>query len=408
MKMWKKLSIGLAMSAAGLAGCDKEVCPECPEIPGEEPEEEPEEPGIEHLPVRFLKPRGISYSPTNYNPNTGQMPSEESVRNDLEVLHNAGFRGIVTYGSKGMLAEIPQIADELGLEYVVMGIWDPEDSEEWNNAINAAPYVDGYCLGNEGLLSNRYSLEYLIEKMHELREETAKPVTTSEPLGLYDDELLEGGDWAFANAHPYWNGINDPLQAAEWTYQQYVTMSSRTDLNVMFKEVGLPTSGDVPDETDQDKYYRRLEELMPENFTYFEAFDQEWKNWAPVEPHWGLFDKDRNPKEAALPKIIHTQVPPLNSYQDLKGRVVNVRPENFRAYTMIQVHGRWWMKPYWTTPFTRIQDSGKWTTDITTGGDDKEATEIRTYLVTPDYSPVRHTLPNLENDKVITSVTAVR
>src|SRR5256885_10462756 len=34
---------------------------------------------------------------------------------------------------------------------IVMGIWDPWSDEEWSNAVKQRRFVDGYCVGNEGL-----------------------------------------------------------------------------------------------------------------------------------------------------------------------------------------------------------------------------------------------------------------
>ena len=33
----------------------------------------------------------------------------------------------------------------------MLGIWDPNSDEEINNSREVARFVDGYCVGNEGL-----------------------------------------------------------------------------------------------------------------------------------------------------------------------------------------------------------------------------------------------------------------
>ena len=66
----------------------------------------------------------------------------------------------------------------------------------------------------------------------------------------------------------------------------------------MFKEVGYPTQVDpqVNQQLQRD-YYEQLQKTET-LFAYFEAFDQYWKTNPAVEPFWGLWDKNRNPKLA--------------------------------------------------------------------------------------------------------------
>jgi hypothetical protein len=65
---------------------------------------------------------------------------------------------------------------------------------------------------------------------------------------------------------------------------------------VLFKEVGLPTSG-VPglSEANHDLYYRELAKTDV-RFVYFEGFDRPSKGNSSVEPYWGIFDARRKPK----------------------------------------------------------------------------------------------------------------
>jgi exo-beta-1,3-glucanase (GH17 family) len=58
-------------------------------------------------------------------------------------------------------------------------------------------------------------------------------------------------------------------------------------------------------EANQVAYYRLLNDT-PVVYVRFEAFDQPWKNWAPVEPYWGLFHSDRSPKQV-VPYACGTQ-----------------------------------------------------------------------------------------------------
>ena len=371
----------------------------------------------------------ISYSPTNYNPDGGVFPTEASIRQDLQTLRNANFKGVITYGTKNILGNIARIAKEEGMQKVIAGIWDFNDNEELTNAINSQPHVDGYCVGNEGLVFGRYSLQDLETKMEMIRRATDKPVTTTEPLTMYESGLFGLGDWIFPNAHPFWQGIKDSPTAASWTKNQYDLIVAERDslglnnLKVLFKEVGLPTAGEAGlSEADQEAYYRHLEDLMgnwkseitnpaainPPKFSYFEAFDQPWKNWHAAEPHWGLFNSDRTPKSVSKPGVRFVEVPAIGSYSPVLARSLNVRPENHRGLLYIKVEGNWWVKPYANSPLTAIKENSGIRTYYTTGGIDQTATAINQYLVNPDYIASTNSLPDMNDPKVKAVVSAVR
>ncbi len=239
----------------------------------------------------------VAYAPTNFNPEQGVFPSEESLREDLQVLKQAGFNGLVTYGAD---QPIHQVAQAVGFEGMILGVWDPGNAEEMRLAKEAAQYevVVGYVVGNEGL-GRRYDYDTLKATIDELRQSTGKPVTTTEERWDYtDSRLMALGDWLFPNVHPYWHsGGTEPQSAVAWTVQQFRNLADQTDKPVLFKEVGLPTAGDnAINEQMQAEYYRLLQKTDTQ-FVFFEAYDQYWKDWAPVEPYWGLFHKDRSPKE---------------------------------------------------------------------------------------------------------------
>lgn len=241
---------------------------------------------------------GVAYAPTNFDAEKGIFPPEESVKKDLEVLRGAGFNGLVTYGADEV---IHRVAEEVGFEAMILGVWDPTSQEELNIAKEAAQYsvIIGYVVGNEGL-NKRYDYNTLKAAMDELRQASSKPVTTTEEWGDYrDPQVMDLGDWVFPNVHPYWHGITDPQQAVHWTVEHFRELTEQTDKPVVFKEVGLPSGGDPGvDEAKQAEYYRLLSDTAVA-FVYFEAYDQPWKQWAPVEPYWGLFRQDRSPKPVA-------------------------------------------------------------------------------------------------------------
>ncbi len=263
----------------------------------------------------------VAYSPTHFDPTTIpiQWPSEGDVREDLRVLHEAGFNGLVTYASNyaikdapGQVLDIPRIAQKAGFEGMIVGVWDPANENELQTAEKSVQnqIVIGYSVGNEGL-DDRYKLESLVSAMKRLRQTTGKPVTTTEQVHDYyeNSPLWEISDWIFPNAHPYFSGYRDPQEAVVWTVKVFKTLDSVSDKPLIFKEVGLPTDGDKDvSESRQALYYQGLQETKI-TFVIFEAFDAPWKHignqksdgtypWPDPEPHWGIFNYDRTPKKA--------------------------------------------------------------------------------------------------------------
>jgi exo-beta-1,3-glucanase (GH17 family) len=250
----------------------------------------------------------VAYSPSSTNPNTGPQATPDEILADLDVLRDAGFNGLVTYGSAGnMGSELPVLAQEAGFEGLIMGIWDPNSEEEYDAAVHAAQndIVLGYCIGNEGFnRPSRYDMTILSSSVQKLREATGKPVTTTEEIDdyFYNEKLLQFGDWIFPNAHPYFHNKREPEAALRWTQRVYDNLKNRTDRFVWLKEVGLPTAGTgdgTLSEESQAEYFVALANTNI-NFVYFEAFDQPWRNDPPIESHWGVFNSDRTPKLLGL------------------------------------------------------------------------------------------------------------
>lgn len=246
---------------------------------------------------KLLSLTWVASGPTNFDPEKGIFPSEESIKEDLKTLHAAGFNGLVTYGV-GIFT--PQLAKEAGFKGMILGIWDPLNSEELQKAKEVAQsdILIGFAVGNEGL-DVRYDFSQLTQVMEELKKETGKPVTTTEEFGdYYDDKLLSLGDWIFPNVHPYWHGVRNPEDAVNWTSEMFQDLTERAKNRVVvFKEVGLPSGGEPSvNEHKQAEYYRLLK-ATDVKFVWFEGFDQPWKDHQPIEPYWGLFRSDRTPKE---------------------------------------------------------------------------------------------------------------
>src|SRR6266567_744118 len=241
--------------------------------------------------------RWVDYSPSTANPDRGVEASTDSIRQDLAALRRAKFSGLVTYSAKGRLGnELLALAKEAGFRGIIVGVWNPKDSDELAAARNAAmsDIVLGICVGNEGLMDGRYSLESLQEAIRAIRAATKKPVTTTETIDRYDEKLLRIVDFVFPNAHPYFSNVTEPKAAVVWTQEGFQRLVNGTSQFVMLKEVGLPTAGDEKQplsEEAQCEYYTELAKTKT-RFVYFEGFDLPWKVKPPVEPHWGIFHSD--------------------------------------------------------------------------------------------------------------------
>jgi exo-beta-1,3-glucanase (GH17 family) len=247
--------------------------------------------------------RWITYAPTNFDPTTSPpvLPSDDSVRKDLAVLRRAGFDGLVTYGMD--ITSLPHLAKETGFRGLLLGVWNPNSSEELERAKQSAnsPLVVGIIVGNEGLTFHRYDMESLRRAINDVKRATGLPVSTTEVVETYttNRELVEISDFLMPNAHPFFHGtkMRDPRKAVEWTRKAYESLIEYTQGKpLLFKEVGLPTAGDEGLGEEAQALYYTLLMKTEVRFVYFEAFDCLFKKESAIEPHWGLFHADRSPK----------------------------------------------------------------------------------------------------------------
>ncbi len=262
----------------------------------------------EEILQRFLPP-AIAYQPRGFSPGSEFKESAgEQITQELKQLHALGFQSLVTYGARGAMGSIPKIARAQGFSgMVIMGIWDIYSDEEWVNAVAQQEFVDGYCLGNEGLLFLRYTVEELGKKMDELRHVTGKPVTTGEPIdsyleGPYREWLWEHSDWLFPNTHPFWGGKTHYQEAVHWVLARSDYLEAITGKKIILKETGLPSLPPYDQSEEMQKAFFNTLRSTGIRFVYFEAFDQPWKhdlkNQPEAEGHWGLYDAQGRPKKA--------------------------------------------------------------------------------------------------------------
>ena len=266
----------------------------------------------------------ICYAPSHpWQP--GHAANPDSLRADLQVLRDWNFEGILTYGSSDQLDSIPRIAESLGFEGMIMGVWigldTLQNNNEIQNAIAESNYVDAYCVGNEVLLRGDQDTNYLWEAMLTVQNSTGKPVTTADGVGLYLGEyglaiqkwLFTHGDWIFPITNPTNHDVKKPDSGFIWVKEKFDTLSLLRDTlaagkTLILKECGWPTNSNNSSDTtwaneENQKQYFNLLDVSYLDFFYFEAYDQFWKTYASPEPYWGLFDLHRIPKQYIIYSI---------------------------------------------------------------------------------------------------------
>ena len=121
-----------------------------------------------------------------------------------------------------------------------------------------------------------------------------------------------------------------------------------------------------------------------------------------------ILGDDCDVNDGGNPKIYFTHVPKVGSFDYVKGEVKNVNPDDHRISLYIKVGSSWWMKPYWSRPLSSIDECGRFSIDYTRGGIDQKANTINAYLVTPDFKPQHHKLPDTADEKVLAITSAKR
>jgi beta-glucanase (GH16 family) len=88
------------------------------------------------------------------------------------------------------------------------------------------------------------------------------------------------------------------------------------------------------------------------------------------------------------PTIVFT-VPPYGSFDDLRGYVSCVVPDNYKVvvYIFFAELNRWFIRPCCDDPLTVIQPDGSWIADITSFEYDQYANSIAVFLIPNGYNP---------------------
>ncbi len=257
---------------------------------------------------------GFSYAPyrPGQDPYKKIFPTREQIKEDL-VLIRPLARHIRTYSVEGTLADIPEIAETLGMQ-VTLGVWIAQDLKHNANELATAiditrrsRNVERLLVGNEVLFRADVSISQLITYLEQARQQVEVPVSTSEIWVQWHEtpELSEHTDFIAAHILPFWEGLT-PSQASNFVIDRADELRQMyPGKPLLMSEIGWPsrssTATSVTTSTAEQSFYLRTQvaQLTKRNEQYFiiEAFDQPWKTEEGLAgPHWGVFDAQRRIK----------------------------------------------------------------------------------------------------------------
>jgi exo-beta-1,3-glucanase (GH17 family) len=322
------------------------VLPAC-EQPGERIEAEASGPS---KPVDLLSDEwqghAIAYSGyrPGQSPDTGVLPSQEQVAEDLRILAR-NWRLIRVYGAgrhgEDVLEVIRREKIDLG---VMLGIWLGREpgSEESNqreiaSGIRLANEYDEIVVavnvGNEVLIewtAHPVREEQVIRYVREVKAGVTQPVTVADNYVWWRDHgaaLAREVDFITMHTYPLWER-KDIDEGLSYTLANYEAVrAAHPGKPIVIGEAGWATYTEgnlhVPrggDERKQQRYYEELTGWARENKVtvfFFEAFDEPWKGTG-TEGHWGLFTADRKAKpvmQKLYPELV-PEGPTSPSYPD--------------------------------------------------------------------------------------------
>lgn len=277
----------------------------------------------------------LCYSPyRNGQAPGGAEPTEAQVAEDFRIL--APFaKGIRTYSSQGIHAQIPKLARAAGLE-VHVGAWIGKDENANRAQVDALitlaksgnPAIKGLIVGNEVLLRMDVPKVRLLEYLGEVRAAVAGtgiPVTTADIYQRINDNSADLGplcDYVMAHVHPFWEDQAADKAAAHVLAGWKSVKARYPGKPVIIGETGFPSAGQtrgaaVPGEAAQALFTEAIALLGAKegmSFMLFSAFDEAWKSEeGPVGANWGIWRADRSEKPAvarlrALPTVVMDKV----------------------------------------------------------------------------------------------------
>jgi exo-beta-1,3-glucanase (GH17 family) len=266
----------------------------------------------------------INYSPAKpFDMVLGRHPvAEEQLLEELTLLYDHGFRGLVTNSMTYGCEAAPRIAKGVGFDHVAAKLWWATDESltvEKRNLAEAIDFVDAIVVGNETVNKAinrgdppRPAFDRLKTEIETLQARHGIPVTTGlhpSDWRLFPEIATELGDFVFANLQPWWVlHRNDPHLAAAWVADAIQVIRDTPGMPpervVLIQEAAYPSGalppGSAPGATPaaQAAFYESLI-ASGEQFVYGFSFDAYFATASsPPGGFGGLWDSERNPKPA--------------------------------------------------------------------------------------------------------------
>ena len=280
---------------------------------------------------------GVCYGPSHFGA-YGQGVTESTVDADLQMVAARGFRHIRTYQVEGPNQWNVDKAGKNGLQ-VGVGIWPVPDHPVVNQrAVDTAlqqaqdaavrygrDVMLHLVVGNEVNRTDNdtYTPDDIIQVMkYAIRRRPEYPAVKAKITSCFSGTVLtdQGGTkWApviqlcegpvYLTIYPWYGNAapNNIAPQMDWSWNNGLQQVKDLGKDILIAEIGWPSAGGGTRSSPQNEgvNYGVTKAFLSSNpnskwllDTYwFEMFDEPWKtNEGAVGPHWGLCDKDRNPK----------------------------------------------------------------------------------------------------------------
>jgi exo-beta-1,3-glucanase (GH17 family) len=406
------------------------------------------------VPTVAFQPFGCDFSPYE----AGQDPNLGSIIGIDQMARHIGAavpfcKNLRTFGIDHGLENFPCMAKEFGVGTWV-GVWISRDFAANEAAVQTliqlakAGCVDVAIVGSEALLRNDVSGDQLNGYINEFRASVPNvPVTTGDVFSefLNFPSVAANCDFLAANYYPFWEGKDISIAIADLNAEDALLRSTFPGKEVIVSETGWPSGGDpvlgaTPSLTNAAFYFLDFESWVRagnRKAFFFEITDESWKakyGEGTRGATWGLFTETGamkygqdvfdgktmpdnwtckvSPGGDGTPSLLLTFVPPIGSNANLQGQEFHAAPSDFYVAVYINVAGGWWTKPTFAMPKTPVQCDGTWTTNIVTGGNDLQATQVAAFLLPNSFTPPAlggsSTLPPELSQNAVASVIVTR
>lgn len=263
----------------------------------------------------FKTDRWVNYSPGGgFNLYNNDQANPDQIREELQILYNAGFRGMGFYGLYNGLERIPKIAREIGFKKVIAVIWWPNDeifAKEKSNLSQIIDDVDMVLIGNESIHKATATFESLSNEISEMKKLYDIPITTGlhrYAYGYSSVDALGLGDCIMYNLQPWWANIRrDPIDGAGWVKAIYDEIIIHPSLpkgkSVIIHEVAWPCGENIPEGISKREAYQNqkifYQKLLEYDLPFIWSFscDMDFaKQKSPPGGYGGLWTENWEPK----------------------------------------------------------------------------------------------------------------